>query len=98
MRLGKFQDLKQLVGIGFQRTNKQNIVDLFVWDYVKENELKALKAAKEDRESIVDKKYCHIVYLCELFYRVMIGLNQNISRNPGCEWKLRYYGNSTCSN
>jgi hypothetical protein len=93
LRKGHFQDLKkQFVGIGFKRDNKENIVNLFDWDKREVKELEKLKAANESKKTLVDKKYCHIVYLSELLYAVSIDLKENISSNPGCEWQLKYFG------
>jgi hypothetical protein len=59
LRKGEFQDLKQFVGIGFKRYNKENIVNLFDWDNDEVKELEKLTAAFESRNTLVDKKYRH---------------------------------------
>ena len=88
LRAGVFQDLKQLVGIGFKRSNKANIVDLFEWSDFETKELSELTG----RNTIEEKKYRHIVYHCEAVYALALAPKANISRNPGCEWQLKYYG------
>jgi hypothetical protein len=92
LRIGLFQNLQQFVGIGFKRDNKENIVNLFDWDKGEVQELEKLTAASESRNTLVDKKYRHIVYLSELLYAVSLDLKDNISSNPGCEWQLKYFG------
>jgi hypothetical protein len=63
-------------------------VDVFDWDNGEVKELEELTAASESRNTVVDKKYRHLVYL----YAVSIDLKENISSNPGCEWQLKYFG------
>ena len=93
-RWGHFQHLTQMVGIGFQSTKKQKIVDLFEWEEFETNALASLSGAGDNGDSLVAKQYRHICYLCELIYGVCIDLEDNISSNPGCEWQLGYFGDS----
>jgi len=41
-RMGIFQDLKQRVGLGMERSKRDEIIALFNWDEDEENELKKL--------------------------------------------------------
>jgi hypothetical protein len=79
-------------GSSYKRDDKENIVNLFDWDNGEVKELEKLTAASESRNTLVHKKYRHIVYLSELLYAVSIDLKENISSNPGCEWQLKYFG------
>jgi hypothetical protein len=63
-------------------------VNLFDWDNGEFKELEKLTAASESRNTLVDNKYCPIVYLSELLYAVSVDLKENISSNPGCERQL----------
>ena len=83
-----------MVGIGFQSTKKQKIVDLFEWEEFETKHLANLKSVGDNGDSLVAKQYRHICYLCELIYGVCIDLDGNISSNPGCEWQLGYFGDS----
>jgi hypothetical protein len=60
-------------------------LNLFDWDNGKDKELQKLTTASESRNTLVDKRYRHIVYLSELLYAVSIDLIENISSNGGCE-------------
>jgi hypothetical protein len=55
-------------------------------------ELEKLTAASASRNTLVYKKYRHIVSLSELLYVVSIDLKENLSSSPGCEWQLKYFG------
>jgi hypothetical protein len=55
-------------------------------------ELEKLTAASASRNTLVYKKYRHIVSLSELMYVVSIDLKENLSSSPGCEWQLKYFG------
>ena len=86
---GNFQQIVQLMGIGFHKRNMNNVLSLFDWTDEEEKHLKDLSMCGGNQNS---KKYKHLCYLCELAYALCISLSNNISSNPGCEWQLRYYG------
>ena len=83
--------MSQLVGIGFNRTKKREIIELFEWDNIEIKELSALAGAG-GRDTLEDKKYRHVDYHCEAIYALAIAPKANISGNPGCEWQLKYFG------
>ena len=88
---GNFQQVKQLMGIGFTKRNLSKVVELFEWNTTEEEHLKNLSVNNKGM-SMEEKKYRHLCYLCELAYGICIAPKYNISSNPGCEWQLRYYG------
>ena len=91
-RLGTFQQLEQLIGIGIRREQLTDVVGLFEWTRVECDELSLLQSAAT-RNELEDKKYRHLCYLFECAYALSIEPRRNISVNPGCEWQLKYYGN-----
>ena len=64
-----------------------SIVNLF--DIVEEH-LKEMEQLKGYGiiQSIVEKKYKHIVYIYELVYTISISQYTNVSKKPGCKWQL----------
>ena len=88
---GNFQQIQQLMGIGFTKRNSSQLINLFDWDNQEEEQLNNL-SMNSRAMTIKDRKYRHLCYLCELAYGVCIAPKYNISSNPGCEWQLRYYG------
>ena len=64
---------------------------MFDWSVEEEYKIANLKGVNT-RDSIADKKYRHICYLCESVYALAVSNELNISTNPGFEWQLRYYG------
>ena len=90
-RKGTFQQLEQLMGIGFERIHIEKIVGLFDWDDEENYEISNLKGVNT-RDTLTEKKYRHICYLTESVYALAISEMFNISSNPGFEWQLRYYG------
>ena len=86
-----FQKLEQLIGIGLDRSKMNEIVGLFGWNEEKVFELDKLTVVST-RDTMTDKKYRHICYLCESVYALSVRGDMNISTNPGFEWQLRFYG------
>jgi len=82
------------VGIAFDRSKAKDLVDLFEWNETELKELEQLTGAG-GRDSILEKKYKHIVMMVEIAYGIAIVPRDSISSNPGCEWQLRYYGSSS---
>jgi hypothetical protein len=80
---GVFQSLNQLVGIAFDRSKaKDLVVDLFEWNATELKELEQLTGAG-GQDSILEKKYKHIVMMVEIAYGIAIVPRDNISSNPG---------------
>ena len=71
-----FQDLKQVTGVRFKTEMKEAVAGLFQWD----NEILCFLENKQG--TMVEKKNRMV---CYFFLRsdLMIGLRQNLSRNPG---------------
>ena len=86
---GRFQQITQLMGIGFDKRKMSNVLGLFDWSNDEEMHLSSLSMNGGTQDS---KKYKHLCYLCELAYALCISPQDNISSNPGCEWQLCYYG------
>ena len=85
--LGNFQQIKQLIGIGIERSNLTLINQLFDWS---EEELIGFWQLKgvTIRDTLSEKKYKHICCLFEVEYTLSIESRRNISGNPGCQWQL----------
>lgn len=88
---GNFEDLVQLVGIGFKTDKQKRVVELFEWSDKEVFELDKLNLTV-DNQDLEYKKYKHIAYLCEFAYALAISPKDNISGNPGFEWQLKWYG------
>ena len=88
---GNFQQIEQLMGIGFIKRNMSRIINLFDWETNEEEKLNTL-SMNSKAMTMNDRKYRHLCYLFELAYGICIAPKYNISSNPGCEWQLRYYG------
>ena len=91
-RMGTFQDLKQRVGLGMERSKRDEIIALFNWDEDEENELKKLSWTSCWPDNLENRKYKHLTYLFEATYAVSLTPSLNITQNPTSEWELRYYG------
>jgi len=90
-RKGDYGQLEQLMGIGFNRTDKKDLVRMFEWNAEELYEIKKLSGLNK-KDSMEDKRYRHICYLCESVYALAVRNQMNISSNPGFEWQLRFYG------
>jgi hypothetical protein len=87
-RLGTFQQIVQLCGIGFDLKKRKDITALFEWD---EAEVKWLETLSGKYQDLDHRKCNHLAYLLECIYAVAIKPGDNISSNPSCEWELRLY-------
>ena len=58
---GFFDQLEQLIGVGFEKSNRDFIINLFEWSEEEELELSFL-SCKDDNLTMPDKEYKHIVY------------------------------------
>ena len=63
LRLGLFQQLKQLVGTGFGREHLKEIVECFEWSEAEDKYLDILLGTS-NRRSMNDKRYRYISYMC----------------------------------
>ena len=61
---GNFQQIKQLMGIGFTKRNLSKVIELFEWNTMEEEHQKKL-FIKNRGMSMEDKKYRHLCYLRE---------------------------------
>ena len=86
---GKFQQLEPLIGIGFNRSKKEDINSYC--SKSEEYELELLSISGKN-QTLEDKKYRHLCYMFEKAYGLEVEPHRNISNNPGCEWQLRFYG------
>ena len=92
-KLGLWDDLEQVVGIGIEHHQRKAIIDLFDWT---ESEAKCLENMKEGAKgaiSLESKQYKHLCYLFETCFAVAISPYLNVTMNPTCEWQLKWYGN-----
>ncbi len=90
-RKGTFQSLKQLVGVAFDPSKKEEFAALFDWDDIELSELQKL-TIKGESNSMADKKCKHLIYLYEIALGIAIEPCMNVSGNPGCEWQLHWFG------
>ena len=71
---GNFQQIKQLMGIGFTKRNLSQVIELFEWDTTEEEHLKKLSMNNRGM-TLNDRKYRHLCYLCELACGICITPN-----------------------
>ena len=91
MRRGNFQQLEPMIGVGFIRNKKKELLQLFEPDNESKKFVDDLNGIG-DRNDFEDKWYRHLCYCFECLYAIMIDSNANISSNPGFEWQLKYFG------
>lgn len=91
-RIGNFHQLKQITGVRFRTEMKQNVVDMFQWgdDIIEFISSKNVSGA----ENLLEKKHRMVCYFFEKIFDLMIGLHQNLSRNPGFECFIGKWGGS----
>ena len=89
---GKFNQLVQMVGVGFVRDKSLVFSKLFEPD-LRTKEYVTKLCGTGNRNSFIDKWYRHLCYCFECTYALLIDERANISSNPGFEWQLQYYGN-----
>ena len=81
--MGNFEDLKQITGVRFKKCMIANVVDMFQWN---DNIIKFLeKKNTKGAHTLLDKKHRMVCYFFEKMFDLMIGLRENLSRNPGFE-------------
>ena len=79
------------MGTGIERGYLKEIVDLFEWSEEKDKELDVLSGTR-NWQSINEKRYRHICYMCEMGYELVMEIRCSISSNPGCKWQLVFLG------
>ena len=89
---GKFNQLVQMVGVGFLRDKTNILCELFGPDLKTREHITKL-CGTGNRNDFSDKWYRHLCYCFECTYALLIDQRANISSNPGFEWQLQYYGN-----
>ena len=87
-RRGKFQDIKQQVGLGMERLNQDKILSLIYWGQEEEKFLENLLWQSSYKASLANRKYKLICYLFEMMYTVAIKSSVNITQNSTGLWQL----------
>jgi len=88
---GTFQDLEQLVLLGFERQKAQQIVDLFEWSDLEKEQLGKLSVTASHEDTLLSRQYRHIIYCAEITGGLAPDPSLNLSSNPGFEWQIRFY-------
>ena len=73
------------------KANITSVIEVFSWLDVEASELNALKGVVS-RNTLEMKQYRCICYLFECSYALAIEPRSNLSKNPGYEGQLKYYG------
>ena len=82
-KLGNFHQLRQITGVRFKREMKLQVADMFYWD---EKTLSYLEEKNvPGAPTLSEKKHRMVCYFFEKLFDLMIGLHQNLSKNPGFE-------------
>ena len=90
---GTFQELRQIGAVRFTSTNKARVIGMFEWD---NTILTYLEQKEMHGYSLLEKQYRLVCYFFEKLLDLMLGLDQNISSNPGFESFIGYFNNSEC--
>ena len=93
--MGTFQDLKQRVGLGMDRSKRDDILALFDWSDEEEKNLQRLPWKSSRPDNLENRKLKHLSYLFEATYAVGICPSMNVTQNPTSEWELGYYGSTS---
>ena len=88
---GKFQDLKQRVGLGVKRSERDSLLSLFEWNEEEEKELEELPWNSSREGCMANRKYRHLMYLFEAAHSVCINPSLNVTQNPTSKWQLKHY-------
>ena len=99
LRFGYFDDLKQYVGLGIDPSKKKvlccsdtagDATTIFVWT---KDDLKDIKNVQfRGCNTLEEKQYKMIAYAFEKAYDLAISPAHNVSRNPGFETPLGFFG------
>ena len=79
---GNFQQLKQVIGIGYSQTKMTEVCDLFHWSTEVIQMLEQSNAS--GAPDLVHKKHRLVCYLLEKFFDLLLG-KKSVSSNPGFE-------------
>jgi hypothetical protein len=79
--IGRWDDIRSYVGIGWEKENSKKLQDLFDWDATTINGLERNK----NTMTLEKKKERMMVYLFELLLSLSLDQTHNISSNPGFE-------------
>jgi hypothetical protein len=66
-------------------------VELFDWTPEEESHLGNLSLGQGQGGTLIDKKFKHLCYMFESFYALALRHQDNITQNPGSEWRLGLY-------
>ena len=80
---GTFRQLRQVTGVRFKASMKNQVIELFSWEehVVKKLEQKKLSGAPQ----LVDKRHRMVCYFFEKMFDLMIAPYNNLSSNAGFE-------------
>ena len=80
---GTFRQLRQVTGVRFKASMKNQVIELFSWEehVVKKLDQKKLSGAPR----LVDKQHRMVCYFFEKMFDLMIGPDNNLSSNAGFE-------------
>ena len=85
---GTFQELRQIGAFRFIIANKDRVVDMFEWD---STILTYLEQKEMHGNSLLEKQHRLVCYFLEKLLDLMLGIDQNISSNPGFESFIGYF-------
>ena len=84
-------NLKQRVGLGVKRSERDSLLSLFEWDEEEEKELEEHPWRYSREGCMANRKYKHLMYLFEAAYSVCINPSLNVTQNPTSKRELKYY-------
>lgn len=85
---GTFQELRQTGAFRFIIANNDRVVDMFEWD---STILTYLEQKEMHGNSLLEKQHRLVCYFLEKLLDLMLGIDQNISSNPGFESFIGYF-------
>jgi len=82
-KIGNFHQLRQVTGVRFKKGMQTQVVDMFHWD---ERTLQMLERSNpKGCSTLLAKKHRMVCYFFEKMFDLMLGLDNNLSSNPGFE-------------
>jgi len=81
--IGKFSQLRQITGVRFKKSMKAQVIGMFAWDERTTDILNNKKVA--GASNLNEKKHRMVCYFFEKLFDLMMGLDDNLSSNPGFE-------------
>ena len=91
-KIGNYDQVKQITGVRYKKEHIQLVVNMFQWEEKIATYLNAKNTA--GAETLVAKQHRMVCYFFEKLFDLMIGLNKNLSKNPGFECFVGKWGNS----